>query len=181
MGTSNENLMEIIMAENKDEVKSNSSVADALIQYWKIKLIENGKALIDEISKYLKENIQNINWEKLFNRKTKDELLNIWSDQLAEQGFIEKGYAGLPEDLLIKNLHQEGYLDGMHVGYMLAMMSLVDNNAEKGLILSVRDDIRKNLIGHHYDNKAEFINIFKSEKYNWINSLSKKKIEENKR
>ena len=42
-------------------------------------------------------------------------------------------------------MHQTGYLDGLYVGYILAMMSLVDNEAPKDLILSVRDDIRPNL------------------------------------
>lgn len=169
------------MAENKNEVKSSAGVADTLKQYGKEKSIETGEALIDEVSKFLKERIQGIDWEKLFSKKNKDELLKVWSDQLAEKGLIAKGYAGLPEDLLIKNLHQEGYLDGMYVGYVLAMMSLADNNAEKELMLSVRNDIRKNLMGHHYDDRAEFVDVFKSEKYNWINSLSKKDIEENKR
>ena len=52
------------------------------------------------------------------------------------------------------------------------MMSLVDNDAPKDLLLSVRDDIRPKLIGHHYNDRNEIEERFKSEKYCWINSLS---------
>lgn len=74
----------------------------------------------------------------------------------------------MPEELLIDNMHQTGYLDGIYTGYILAMMSLVDNEAPKNLILSVRDDIRPNLIGHHYNDRGEFYKRYKSEKYGWI-------------
>lgn len=54
----------------------------------------------------------------------------------------------------------------------LALMSLVDNNAEENLILSVMDDIRLNLVCHQYEDSSEFLDRFKSEKYNMVNSLS---------
>ena len=57
---------------------------------------------------------------------TEDELLNMWSGQLVEKGFVAKGYVGLSEELLVKNLHQDGYLDGMFVGYALVLMSMAD-------------------------------------------------------
>lgn len=97
----------------------------------------------------------------------------LWSEQLAKKGLISQVYAGLPDEVLIDNMHQIGYLDGMYVGYILAMMSLVDNEAPKDLILSVRDDVRPNLIGHHYNNREEFIKRYKNEKYVWINSANK--------
>lgn len=84
---------------------------------------------------------------------------------------------GLPENLLIDNLQQTGYLDGMYVGYALSMMSLVDNDAPKDLLLSVRDDIRPNLIGHHYNDRNEIEECFKGKKYSWINNLSKEETE----
>lgn len=81
---------------------------------------------------------------------------------------LPKGYAGLPDNLLIDNLHQDGYLEGIYVGYALAILSLVDNNAPEELILAVRDDIRPNLMGHHYNDREEFFPRYKGEAYSWV-------------
>lgn len=56
----------------------------------------------------------------------------------------------------------------MYVGYILALMSLIDNEADEKLILSVSDDVGSNLIGHRYDDRDEFIDRFKTEKYQKI-------------
>ena len=92
----------------------------------------------------------------------------LWSEQLFEEGLVPKGYSGLPDKLLVTNLHQDGYLGGMYVGYILAMMGLVDNGASKDTILAVRDYIRPNLMGHHFDDRDEFIGQYKNEKYSWV-------------
>lgn len=92
----------------------------------------------------------------------------LWSEQLFEEGLVPKGYSGLPDKLLVTNLHQDGYLGGMYVGYILAMMALVDNGASKDTILAVRDYIRLNLMGHHFDDRDEFIGQYKNEKYSWV-------------
>ena len=78
-----------------------------------------------------------------------------------KEGLVPKGYSGLPDKLLVANLHQDGYLNGMYVGYILAMMALVDNGASKDTILAVRDYIRPNLMGHHFDDRDEFISQYK--------------------
>ena len=41
------------------------------------------------------------------------------------------------------------------------MMALADNAIPKDAILSVRDYIRPNLIGHHYVDRDEFISRYK--------------------
>lgn len=97
----------------------------------------------------------------------------MWSGQLAESKLVQKAYAGLPDNLLIDNLHQDGYLDGLFVGYVLAMMSLVDNNASKELTIAVRDEMRLNLIGHHYNDRNDFYTLYKCEKYNWVENSNK--------
>lgn len=164
------------MTENG--VRLGEGVADKLKQNVNLELIDIGKLLINVLSKYAKEKIQEINIDELINKKNEEDILNLWSTQLVEKGLISKGYAGLPDDLLMYNLHQEGYAEGLYVGYVLAMMSLVDNNAPKDLLLSVRDDIQLNLIGYRYKDRNEFFEAFKSEKYNWINRLSKEDITE---
>ena len=99
--------------------------------------------------------------------------MSLWSSQLAEKGLTPDGYVGLSDDILVDNLHQDGYLDGLYVGYALAMMSLADNYASRELIVSVRDDIRPKLLGHHYNDRAELLSSYKDEKYSWIERLSK--------
>ena len=101
-------------------------------------------------------------------QKMVDEITIEWAEELYENGLIPNGYSGLSDKLLIHNFHQEGYLDGMYVGYILALMSLIDNEADEKLILSVSDDVGSNLIGHRYDDRDEFIDKFKTEKYQKI-------------
>ena len=101
-------------------------------------------------------------------QKVIDEITKEWSEEPYDKGLVPKGYSGLPDKLLIHNFHQEGYLDGMYVGYILALMSLIDNGADEKLILSVSDDVGSNLIGHWYDDRNEFIDKFKAEKYQTI-------------
>lgn len=148
-------------------------VADNLKQEANQELVNIGKELIAVLSKFAKEKINGINLDELFSKKNEENLLALWSEQLAKKGLISQVYAGLPDEVLIDNMHQIGYLDGMYVGYILAMMSLVDNEAPKDLILSVRDDVRPNLIGRHYNNREEFMKRYKNEKYVWINSVNK--------
>ena len=92
----------------------------------------------------------------------------LWSEQLYKEGIASKGYNGLTEKDLISNFHQEGYLDGLYVGYVLAMMALTDNGVPKDIILAARDYIRPKLISNHYDDSDEFISQYKDEKYSWI-------------
>lgn len=102
------------------------------------------------------------------NPKLEKEIVALWSEHLYKEGLVPQGYSGLPDNLLISNFHQTGYLDGLYVGYILAMMGLADNNVPPDKIIAVRDYIRPNLMGHHYDNRDQFISQYKDEKYNWI-------------
>ena len=102
------------------------------------------------------------------NKEIEQKVEALWSEKLYEEGLVPEGYSGLPDELLIENLHQTGYLDGLYVGYALAMMAMVDNNADENLILAVRGYIRPNLMGHHFDDRDEFISQYKNEKYNWV-------------
>lgn len=148
-------------------------VADNLKQTANQELISIGNELLSVISEFIKGKIKNVNLDVLFNEKNKEKLLNLWSEQIVGKGLISRAYTGLPDEVLIDNLHQTGYLEGMYVGYILVMMSLVDNEAPKDLILSVRDDVRPNLLGHHFNNRDELVRCYKNEKYEWINSAKK--------
>lgn len=156
--------------QDKKDIKLGDGVADDLKLKTNQELSDIGKLVIEEFSKFLKEKIQGIDFDELFSKKNQEEFIEMFSSQLTEQGLIPYGYCGLPDKLLIDNLHQDGYLQGLYVGYVLSMMALVDNEASKDLIIATRDDDRLNLMGHHYNESDEFINKFKDEKYNWVNS-----------
>lgn len=156
------------MSKNKNGVRLGEGVADDMKETANQELSNIGKMLIGVFANFAKEKIQGINLDELFSKKSEEELIDLWSNQLEKKGIVPKGYAGLPEELLIANMHQTGYLDGLYAGYVLAMMALVDNNAPKDLILSVRDAVRPNLIGHHYNDRDEFYSLYKDEKYNWV-------------
>ena len=159
------------MSENKE--KLGDGVANGLKSEANQELLNIGKILIGVLSKYVKDKVQNIDLEKLLSKKNTDELISLWSSQLSEKGLLPQGYAGLPDNLLIDNLHQDGYLEGLYAGYALALMSLVDNNASKELILSVRDDVRPNLVGHHYNDREQFYQRYKDEAYSWVEKSRK--------
>lgn len=132
------------------------------------------KILIDIVFDYLEGKTKDIPQaiEQIRNNpKAEQEISALWSEHLFKEGLVPKGYNGLPDEFLISNLHQTGYLDGMYIGYVLAMMALADNDVSEDIILAIRDYIRPNLIGHHYNNRDEFISQYKSEKYNWIDKL----------
>lgn len=132
------------------------------------------KILIDIVFDYLDGKAKDIPQaiEQIRNNpKAEQEISALWSEHLFKEGLVPKGYNGLPDEILISNLHQTGYLDGMYIGYVLAMMALADNDVSEEIILAIRDYIRPNLIGHHYNNRDEFISQYKSEKYNWIDKL----------
>ena len=156
--------------QDKKDIKLGDGVADALKLKTNQELSDIGKLIIGEFAKFVKGKIQDIDFDKLFSKKNQEEFVEVLSTQLAKKGVIPKGYSGLPEELLIDNLLQDGYLQGLYVGYALSIMALVDNEASKDLIIATRDVVRQNLMGHHYNESDEFINKFKDEKYNWVNS-----------
>ena len=159
------------MADNN--VKLGDGVVDGLKSEVNQELLSIGKLLVGIFSKYVKDKVQNIDLEKLLSKKDTDELISLWSTQLSEKGLLPQGYTGLPDNLLIDNLHQDGYLAGLYTGYVLALMSLVDNNASEELILSVRDDLRANVRGHHYNDREKLNLRYKDEEYSWIEKSHK--------
>lgn len=134
------------------------------------------KIVIDAVFDYLGGKIEDLpeKIELLRNSpEIEQKIATLWSEHLFEEGLVPKGYNGLPEHFLISNFHQDGYLDGLYTGYILAMMALVDNNISKDIIFSVSDYIRPNLIGHHYDDRDKYIDRYKDEKYSWIDKARK--------
>lgn len=163
------------MIENDKSVRIGDGVADKVKENINENLSDALTLLSNIVFGFIKDKIETAPKEienLLSDSDTKQEIVTQWSNQLFEKGLISKGYNGLLDELLIANLHQTGYLDGLYVGYVIAMISLVDNKANIELIRSVRDDMRPNLMRHHYDDRDEFYK--KYETYNWVEKLADK-------
>ena len=159
-----------------EEVKLGDGVADGLKQEFNDELLSAGKELIQTIFRYLRGKVQDIDFDDLLKKiseRDEEEILSLWSSQLAEENLAPKGYAGLSNDLLVRNLHQDGYLDGIYSGYVLAMMSLIDNNAPRELIESTRNDLLSKQVGLRYDERDKLAARLKDKKYSWVESSIK--------
>lgn len=159
------------MSEYKSGEKLGDGLADSLIREVNQEVESVAKILIANFFKFLKEKVQNVDIDKLLSKNKQDELIALWSTQLVESGLIPKGYSGLSDEHLVHNLLQDGYLAGLYAGYLIAMMSLVDNGASKELIVSVRDSIRPYFLGHCYSkycNRNEIKQHYDDGKYCWI-------------
>lgn len=163
------------MDENNKTVRLGDGVTNKVKDNINENLAEVLMLLSNTIFNYIKDKIKDIPKEIekiLSSQEVKREIVEQWSAVLFEKGLIPKGYNGLSDEFLISNFRQEGYLDGLYAGYIIAMMSMADNGADKDLLFSVREAIRSNLLGNRYDNRNEFYNRYK-EKYSWIESISK--------
>ena len=153
------------------EVKLGDGVASELKKEINSELSSAGKKLIQTIFKYLCDKVQDVDFDDLLkkiSKKDEEKILSLWSSQLAEEGLLPSGYKGLTDDLLIENLHQDGYLEGLYGGYVLAMLSLMDNNAPRELIQSTRNDLLSKQMGLRYSDRNKLFARLEDEKYSWI-------------
>ena len=70
------------------KVKLGTGVVDSLNEEANREMKEAGKLLIDEFAKYLKTKITNINWDKIFTKKTEENVLDTWTMKLCEDKLI---------------------------------------------------------------------------------------------
>lgn len=167
---------------SNSEIELTDKIIGGLVNEAGKQALRIGNTLIDTLADYFVGKIQNIDVDELMNKLrellgklNKDDmetLKSLWSARLVEKGLISSAYFGLSDGHIIDNLHQEGYLSGLYVGYALAMMSLTNNNAPEELIVSVRDDLRSHLTGHHFNNQDHPLSQYQDEKYSWIERFS---------
>ena len=162
------------------DVRLGEGVADAAKARANEKMQDIASMAVDMLFDYLKGKVKEIPdaiKKLLADPKTKTEVAALWSEQLYEQGIIPKGYAGLPDELLIHNFHQDGYLSGLYAGMAIAMMSLVDNGAPEELAIAVRDDMLPNMLCHSYEDcRDDFLDKYEGdEKYQWLRKAKPRK------
>lgn len=104
------------------------------------------------------------------NPQTETEVVSLWSQQLYAQGIIPSGYDGLPDELLIHNFHQEGYLDGMYVGYLISMIVMAENGVSKDMILDARKDILPKFFKKSYEDRKKLCQELEGEIHKWKES-----------
>ena len=101
------------------------------------------------------------------NPEAEDEIASLWSEILYEQGAIPKGYCGLPDDLLIHNFHQDGYIEGMYVGYLITLVTLAEAGISKQALLDARKDILPQFLGKGYEERIELCQELKGIMEKW--------------
>ena len=162
--------------ESDPGVKLGDGVADALVEKTNQYLEQIGAELLQVVVDYVRKKIQDFDLEKALqsvSKKDRDEIMIEWSSRLAAEGLIPGSYGGLSEQLLIANLQQEGYLDGIYAGYALVMMSLIDNGAPNGLVTSVVADVSPKLFREHYKDREEIFASFEDGRYRSVAGQSK--------
>lgn len=160
------------MENNEKKVQLGDGVLDAAKTEINDRAATTARNLVKIFFDYLDQKVKELPdaIQQLKNRpETTQEIMKMWSDSLSAQGLIPSGYAGLPDELLIHNFHQDGYLAGLYAGYALALVAMADNAVQKETIIAVRNAMRPNLLGHTYENSNEFTDLLKDEKYEWIN------------
>ena len=98
------------MSENKNNVRLGDGVANNMKEAANKAVIDIAKEFINVFTDFAKEKAKDAPekiGEWLNSKKVQDELVELWSNKLFQDGLISKGYAGLPEELLISNFRQE--------------------------------------------------------------------------
>lgn len=121
------------MKETKEMKDKNIKFGDGVLDEVKTKtnsrLGNLAKIAIDLLFDYLDKEVKDLP-ETIRNLRntpeTEQQLADLLSQKLSEEGLIPQGYNGLSNELLIYNLHQEGYNDGMFAGHILTMNTLTD-------------------------------------------------------
>ena len=160
------------MENNEKKVQLGDGVLDVVKTEFNAESKKLITKLINAVFGYIEQKIDELpdTIQQLKNRpETTQEIMKMWSDSLSAQGLIPSGYAGLPDELLIHNFHQDGYLAGLYAGYALALVAMADNAVQKETVIAVRNAMRPNLLGHSYEERSEFTDLLKDEKYEWIN------------
>ncbi|MBQ9349144.1 MAG: hypothetical protein IJT94_17700 [Oscillibacter sp.] len=128
----------------------------------------------DEMCKHITDSPEAIK-KYLNNPEAKREISDLLSKQMYEKGLVPVVYSGLPDSLLIHNLHQDGYNDGLFAGYAISMMALADNGVSKDIIVTAEKAILPNLVKRLYEDSDEIYQIYQIEHRKWIEELQSEK------
>lgn len=159
------------MENNTSKIKLGDGVADVTKNVINDRTKNLSQNLVNMFFDYLEQRVKDLPEtirQLKNNSEATQEIAKMWSDELYSKGYIPTGYVGLSDEMLIRNFNQEGYRGGLYAGYALAMTAMADQGIQEETIIAVRDALRPNLIRHTYEERAEFIDLLKNEKYRWI-------------
>lgn len=109
--------------------------------------------------------------------EAKKEVAALWSEKLYEQGVIPKGYAGLPDDLLIHNFHQDGYLEGMYAGYLITITALAEKGVSKEDLLDAREIVMPRFFRKSYEDRKALFDQLESEMQEWVKDTKPQNVD----
>ena len=72
------------MSDKENKVQLGDGVSDGLKNEVNTEILDMGKELINIVAKYLKKKIKDIDLDKLLSKKDKEDIISLWSGQLAE-------------------------------------------------------------------------------------------------
>jgi hypothetical protein len=103
---------------------------------------EKRKELVDKAKQILKKSDVQKDFEELLHEA-------YWKDGLNKDSVVNS------LNLTIHNTLQDAYNDGRMDGYHLMMMGLIENNAPKELLITIKDYFRHNFGGHFFENRRK--------------------------
>ena len=106
------------------------------------------------------------------NPKTNKEFATFWSEQLYKKGLISEVEKGLPDDMMIHNIHQHGYNEGLYVGYLITMMALAEKGISKEELLAAREMIIPRMLARSYEDRKELVEELEGEMKKWTEAYS---------
>ena len=137
------------------------------------KLISVGiESLFDYLTTQVKDIPDAIN-HFLSDSKAKEEIADLWSERLYEQGVVPKGYSGLSDELLIHNFHQDGYMEGMYMGYLISVTTLAKIGVCKDSLLAARKEIIPKFMRKDYDSRKALFEELEGEIHKWAEEPNK--------
>lgn len=133
------------------------------------------EAAVNKMFDYFEEKVKDLpeKVKRLRNSpETQERFIELWSEQLYEKGMVPKGYKGLPDDLLIHSFQQDGYIEGIYVGILLTLSTLIDQGASKQMIIELRKQAMPKVGYKYYEDREALINDLNEKIGSWLKSES---------
>ena len=103
--------------------------------------------------------------------ETEEIVVKTAGEILADKGLLPEEYRHWDDEIWFHNLHQEEYMHGKYIGYLLAVIALYEKDAPIELLQSVEDSMTANIpaygLGGKYGSSDEVMEKFDKAKLAW--------------